>query len=184
MRFKPLFMSGYIRFLASHSALKRESSRGPPRVGIRATIQPAMKRPIGVRVIAALQSVGAARLFVEAVDSLVEVSKGQRVEAAPILRAILRLIVALIPLVVAIGLWNLRPWARYMTLIGCTLLLLLSLIGLGAYLFRQDAAAFIGALVEVSLSGLILWYLFRARVKAAFHATRPSAEAPQLRQDR
>jgi hypothetical protein len=139
-----------------------------------------MKPPIGVRVIAALQLVGAVGLTVEAVDLFVDVSKGKDVGAVLIIELILRLIGALISIALAIGLWNLSPFARYFTLIFCTFSLLFAPIILGTYFFQQHGAAFTATLVGVALSSWTLWYLFRPHVKAAFHATRPSAEAPQV----
>jgi hypothetical protein len=144
----------------------------------RATIHTAMKPPVGIRVIVALQSVAAAKLIVKAVDLLVEVSKGEAVEVALILRAVAWLIVALMEIVLTIGLWYLSPLARYFTLIFSTFSLLFAFPTLlGTFLFRQDTDAFIGTLAGVALSSWTLWYLFRRHVKAAFHATPPTSDA-------
>lgn len=70
----------------------------------------------------------------------------------------------------AYGMWTLRNWARWVTII-ITLISLIAivagLIGLGAGI---DLPALLLGLLRVGLCLLVLWYLWRPGVRAAFRS--------------
>jgi hypothetical protein len=142
---------------------------------------PAMKPPRGVAVIATIQGIVAADLIVKSVDVLVEVSKGRHVESALIVGAIFQGISALISIALAIGLYALRPWARYLTLILYTLALLFVL--LAVIRFRPNASTFIEILPIFGLYAWIVWYLFRAalsKISTSWRFNNPNIPLPPL----
>ncbi len=83
------------------------------------------------------------------------------------------LFMGVLGIAVAVGLWNLRPWARVMALIFAFLMLLSSLVSL--------VSGFLDGVIGLLFSLLIIGYLFTAKVKSAFGAApypAPAAYAP------
>ena len=124
--------------------------------------------PIGITVIAVLQLIGALFFGVLAI-ACVAVLKRNIFGPDHVVLLAAGMSIALGAL--GIGLWKLRPMARYFTLILCPFELLPAPIFLAAAISQRDAAALIGVLAGVGLAAWISWYLFRPNVKAAFQAT-------------
>ncbi len=77
-------------------------------------------------------------------------------------------VLALVFIVVGVGLWRLRPWARLLTLALMVLRLLFLLPGLIFSLVRFEPLSLVVQLVFVLLYAWIIWYLFQPEVKRAF----------------
>jgi len=79
-------------------------------------------------------------------------------------------VLAAVFVVVGVGLWRLRPWARPLTLALMVLRLLLLLPGLILSVVRFEPLSLAAQLVFVVLYAWIVWYLFQPEVKRAFGA--------------
>ncbi len=79
-------------------------------------------------------------------------------------------ILGLIGLVIGWGLWTLQPWARVLALVFVILAFVVNLASI-------VAGNFGGGVVGVIIDLLLLWYLTRPGVKAAF-TPRPGLRAP------
>lgn len=79
-------------------------------------------------------------------------------------------VLAAVFIVVGVGLWRLRPWARPLTLALMVLRLLLLLPGLILSVVRFEPLSLAAQLVFVVLYAWIVWYLFQPEVKRAFGA--------------
>ena len=126
------------------------------------------QRPTGVTILAVLAIIGG---FLGLCGSLTlfgvgglgmaagEVSAG----ASAALFGGLGLVSAILYLVFGIGAWMLKPWAWILGIIGAGVSIasnLLSLVTGNSNLFA--------ALLGLIIPGVILWYLFRPEIKAAF----------------
>jgi len=80
-------------------------------------------------------------------------------------------VLALVFIVVGVGLWRLRPWARLLTVALMVLRLLLLLPGLIFSLVQFEPLSLVVQLVFVVLYAWIVWYLFQPEVKRAFGVT-------------
>ena len=81
----------------------------------------------------------------------------------------LAVIVGVLWLMVAFGLWALQPWARIVALIVAGISLLEAVLAM--FQFSGSGIGFGMALMPL----LILWYLNTAEVKAAFAEAQPAA---------
>jgi uncharacterized membrane protein (DUF2068 family) len=82
--------------------------------------------------------------------------------------AIFFFVIAGLDLLVGIGLWKLKNWARLITVVLTALGAVFQLFGLIGTLSHFNAFAFVVSLVILAIEVLIIWYLLRADVKAAF----------------
>jgi hypothetical protein len=83
------------------------------------------------------------------------------------------IILGIVGLAIAWGLWTLRPWARIVAIILAILGILISVGGVVSALAGVTAGW--GSLVFLAIDLLILWYLMRADVRAAFEGRRAAA---------
>jgi len=81
------------------------------------------------------------------------------------------LIFGAIAVLVGVGLWKLRNWARILTIVLTALSLLFAVLGLLTSLLHFQLFALVFRLVFVAIYALILWYMFQPHVKQAFGAT-------------
>jgi hypothetical protein len=143
-----------------------------------------MGRPIGVTIIAILQFLGATILILAGVGLIVGggmigslLSRNSQLSGAGLtgimagLGAVVSVFFFVFAAIVALvgwGMWQLKNWARIVTLVfACIgivfggIWLLLSLMH-----FNLFAMVFLG--IRLAINGLIIWYLLQAHVKAAF----------------
>lgn len=125
-----------------------------------------MNRPVGITILAIL-AILAAILGLIGGLAMAGIGSGMTAEGAAGSGAAFTalgvgvIIVALIQLLYGIGMWKLQKWAWILAVIGS----ILNLIVAGIALIGYEQYANVGGAV-VSL--IILWYLFRPHVKAAF----------------
>jgi hypothetical protein len=70
---------------------------------------------------------------------------------------------ALLYLAFGFGAWTLKPWAWLLGIIGAGLAIASNLLSL-----LTGNAGIVAALISLIIPGVILWYLFRPEIKAAF----------------
>jgi hypothetical protein len=126
------------------------------------------QRPTGVTILAILAVIGG---FLGLCGSLTlfgvgglgvmagEVSSGAM---AGIFGAI-GLVSALLYLAFGFGAWTLKPWAWMLGIIGAGVSIASNLLSL-----ISGNASIVGAVISLIIPGVILWYLFRPDIKAAF----------------
>ncbi|HJX83096.1 MAG TPA: hypothetical protein VJ723_01985 [Candidatus Angelobacter sp.] len=144
-----------------------------------------MARPVGVTILAILDFLGAAGLIVAGIVSIVSAgtiatflhqnAQTQDAQAAGgvvafILGAltIFLFIGAVISLLLGWGLWKLKNWARIITIILEVIWLLFCLLGLLGLFAHFTIGGLIWTLFWIAIPCLIIWYLLKADVKAAF----------------
>jgi hypothetical protein len=81
--------------------------------------------------------------------------------AVTLLYGVYSLVLAVLYLAFAFGMWNLAPWAWTVGILTTILSVLWALYGV-------LVVGNVGALVALVASCVILWYLFQPRVKGAF----------------
>ena len=114
------------------------------------------KRPIGVSVLAILNVVGSLLLMLAAFGAGGIFSEAEAAGAAGAFLGLL----AVASLIVAIGLWRLRNWARITAIILYILSAILGLVSI--------AQGDIGGLIQLIVAGNIAAYLCRGHVREAF----------------
>ncbi len=141
-------------------------------------------RPTGVVLIAIYQFLGALFLIGLALLMLLGGSLPAAAGAGPITAklalllgaagAVFAIIFAVIAVISAYGIWNLREWGRILTMALAVLSLVLSLPGL--LLMAAHVHLFFGTyrLFRIAISILMLWYLMQPPIRALFQRT-PSA---------
>jgi len=87
------------------------------------------------------------------------------------------LVGALIELLLGWGLWKLKNWARIITLIFMVIGAVFSVIGLVGTLAHFNVISLVFTLIFLAIYALIIWYLLRADVRAAFQGSRAGAAA-------
>jgi uncharacterized membrane protein (DUF2068 family) len=139
-------------------------------------------RPFGVSILAVLYFIGVASYTMLVVLSLASpqtltqiltsISPG---DAGPSLllnmgRGIVIYFVVMIVVIggVAWGMWTLKNWSRWFTIIITAISLLVTFVGFASLASNFTVAGLLLELVRVGVCVLILWYLFRPNVKAAF----------------
>lgn len=117
------------------------------------------QRPAGVSILAALVIIEA---LLGILGGLITILTLGFFTGILIIAGILLLLLSLVQLAVGVGLWRLRRWAWTVGVVVTGLSLLGDIIGLAG------GATTFPAIVSLILNGVILWYLFRQDVKAAF----------------
>jgi uncharacterized membrane protein (DUF2068 family) len=142
-----------------------------------------MQRPTGVTILAVLAFIGAGLLVVGAlfglmggmlVSAMGSSSMGMLAGVGAAVIAVFLLIAAAVDIVVGVGLWKLKNWARIITivLIGIGLLgSVLSIISPFGHMHVFFFLFLIRRLILAAIYAWILWYLFQPNVKQAFGAT-------------
>jgi len=134
-----------------------------------------VQRPVGISVISVLEALGGALLFIAATAlaalstarsslqdwietySTISIPNiGDLIGAIALGIAAVLVILGIMALVSAYGLWNGKGWAWYLSVILLVLWLILSLLSLP------------GGIIGLIIAGLLLWYFFRPYVKAFF----------------
>jgi hypothetical protein len=149
-----------------------------------------MVRPTGVTVIAILCFVGAAFAALGGIGMIVgggfvaTLMKQQGEAGSAGLAGIMAglgaalgiffLILAALDVAIAIGLLNLKEWARIVTIVLTGIGAALGLLGLLGGFIHFVLFASLFKLCVLAIQGLIIWYLLKPEVKAAF-------QAPQVR---
>jgi hypothetical protein len=87
------------------------------------------------------------------------------------------LVGALIELLLGWGLWKLKNWARIITLIFMAIGAVFSVIGLVGTLTHFNIISLVFTLIFLAIYALIIWYLLRADVKAAFQGGQAKSAA-------
>lgn len=140
-----------------------------------------MGRPTGVTVIAILEFIGAGGCILLGIGTLVGASffgaaMSQAQGGGPggglfaMLGGAISIFFFIIGAICALlgwGLWTLKNWARMVVIVLSALGLVLSLLAL----LQFSAAVLVGLIIRVAINGLIIWYLLKPEVKAAFEGT-------------
>ncbi len=145
-----------------------------------------MNRPGGVTVIAVLDFIGAAFCILMGILSIVGAGagflgamggQGQGTGAAGGVVAMIAgamtvfaFIGAAISALLGWGLWTLKNWARLVTVVLAAIGGVLQLIGLVPSLLHFNPISLLFTLVFLGIDVLIVWYLLRSDVAAAFAA--------------
>jgi len=144
------------------------------------------KRPVLVTVIALLYFVGTATYGVLAVldlisrntlISLLNKLSPQGAGPAPVLlkmEPLLWLYFAVMAVVVGLlgyGMWTLRNWARVITIVLTAVSLVYGLATLARLASGIDVSTLVSTLFRLGLCVLMLWYMWRPGVRAAFRST-------------
>jgi hypothetical protein len=144
-----------------------------------------MARPVGVTILAILDFLGAAGLIVAGILSLVGGGSlatmiHQNAQTADAQAAggvvafimgaltIFCFIFAVICFLLGWGLWKLKNWARIITIIFEVIGVLFSLLGLIGIFAHFNLFSLIWTLFWMAIYCLIIWYLLKPDVKAAF----------------
>ena len=78
------------------------------------------------------------------------------------------LIIAAVNGVIGFGLWKLKEWARIVTIILCGISALFQVLGLLGSMAHFNPIAFAWSGFWLGIDALIIWYLLKPEVKAAF----------------
>lgn len=145
-----------------------------------------MGRPTGVTVIAVLDFIGAGFCVLGGIALLVgasflgaALSQGQGGNAAAGgfmamlggAASIVFLIIGAIVGLIGWGMWTLKSWARIVQII----LAALGLLGALSLLLHFSGVILFGFLLRVAINGLIIWYLLKPEVAAAFNGNQTKA---------
>ncbi len=146
-----------------------------------------MDRPTGVTILAVLDFLGAALFLLLAAVfvlgfSLLGSVAGQSGDAGGeagmavlmglgAAAGVIFFVIALISLVVGIGLWKLKNWARILTIVFSVLGVLSNLAGTAIPLLTGDPVSAVSSVIGLGVNGLILWYMFQPHVREAFGAS-------------
>jgi hypothetical protein len=153
--------------------------------------EPHMGRPVGVTILAILCFLGALACIGFGILSFVggglSAVAGSQTEGAGGAGAMLGalgaaagvvcLIIGAIDFLLGWGLWKLKNWARIITLILMAIGVVFGLIGLVGTLLHFNLFSLILTLIYLAVYCLIIWYLLRADVRAAFQGSRAAAAA-------
>jgi uncharacterized membrane protein (DUF2068 family) len=116
------------------------------------------QRPTGVTVIALLIIIGGALGIVGGLLGIL----GSDASGALVGAGIGTLIVAAAQLIVGIGLWTLQKWAWTLAVVVLGLRVVMDLV----FIFTGGAIG--AAIVNLIITAILLWYLFRPDVQRAF----------------
>jgi uncharacterized membrane protein (DUF2068 family) len=143
-----------------------------------------MQRPLGVTVLAVLNFLGAVLavlvglafiLGMGALGSMI----GQRAKEGGaagfavlagfgVVFGVMMFAGAAISAFIGWGLWNLKNWARIVTMVFAVIGLAFNALSLLGSMLHFHIIALVVVLVPVAINGLILWYLNQPHVKQAF----------------
>jgi hypothetical protein len=152
-----------------------------------------MGRPVGVTIIAILWFLGAIFCVLGGIGmmvgggflaTLINQQGGQGSGAGAGVMAglgaavgVVILIFGVLYVVLGWGMLKLKNWARIITIVLAVLAALGALVGLFGALVHFGVFLLIVVLVRLAISGLIIWYLLKPEVKAAFEGgqSRPAS---------
>jgi len=144
------------------------------------------QRPVGVTVLAVLQFLGGAFCLLAALAMFLgggaiaaALASGAR-EGGAVGGGAVALIMgvggflfvffALVSVVNGYGMWKLKGWGRWMTIIFTGLSALFCLLGLMAALVHFNPFTFVWQIFWLAIYALILWYMFTPDVQRAFQS--------------
>ena len=143
-----------------------------------------MNRPVGVTILAILMIIGAAFLILGGIGMMLgggmmatimsqQQAQGSAAGAGVLAglgaaAGVVMLVFAVLYLLVGIGLWKLKNWARLVTVILTVIGVVFQLFSLVTLLLHFNIFALVVPVVVLAIEALIIWYLLRADVKAAF----------------
>ena len=128
---------------------------------------PTSQRPTGVTVLAVLSAIGGVlgllgSLFLIGLGGAAGAA-GAAVGGLAMVLGLITLILSVLYLVFAYGAWSLKPWAWTLGVGLSAVSIVLTLLNL-----VQGTQQITGAIISIAISGVILYYLFRPEIKAAF----------------
>jgi len=143
-----------------------------------------MGRPVGVTILAILDFIGAVFCILGGIGMIAggglmaSIMSQQQAQGAGAgagflaglgaLAAVVFLVLAAIYVLLGVGLWKLKNWARIITVVLTALGVISTLFGLIGLFAHFVAFAFVVNVIVLAIEALIIWYLLRADVKAAF----------------
>lgn len=141
-----------------------------------------MERPTGVTVLAVLSYIGCGLLVIFAICSVVFSSfiaaimknnpmGGTIAAGVGVVAAVVFFCIAVIAFALGWGLWNLKNWARLVTLVITGIRLLLGTYSAIFSLLHFNILALVFIIIVLGINGLIFWYLLQPDVKQAFGTT-------------
>src|SRR5215468_3422012 len=152
-----------------------------------------MNRPVGVTIIAILVLIGAAFCILGGIGMMFgggmlatimsqQQAQGSAAGAGVLaglgaVGGIVMLVIAVLYLLVGIGLWKLKNWARLVTVILTAIGAVFQLFILVTLLLHFNIFSVMVTAVVLAIQALIIWYLLRADVKAAFMGGQASRAA-------
>ena len=128
-----------------------------------------MQRPMGVTILAVLAAIGGV-LGVLAGLALLALSTtsndlaiGALSGLLPIL-ALVTIALSVLELVFAYGAWGLKPWAWMLGIV-------LEVVSIVVYILEFRSSTGTSTIVDIVIAGIIIYYLYRPHVRAAFGQT-------------
>ncbi|HXE76125.1 MAG TPA: DUF2127 domain-containing protein [Candidatus Xenobia bacterium] len=142
-----------------------------------------MERPTGVTILAVLEFISAGALILIGLLLLVgggvlgAMSGGGEgssfmgvLGALGAVAGIVLIVVSAIPLLVGIGLWKLKNWARVLAIVFSGIGVVSNLFGILGGVSTGEIVSVSSGVIGLGINVLILWYMFQPHVKQAFGA--------------
>jgi hypothetical protein len=152
-----------------------------------------MNRPVGVTILAILVLIGAAFCVLGGIGMMLgggmmatilsqQQAQGSAAGAGVLaglgaVGGIVMLVIAVLYLLVGIGLWKLKNWARLVTVVLTAIGVVFQLFSLVTLLLHFNIFSVMVTVVVLAIQAVIIWYLLRADVKAAFMGGQASRAA-------
>ncbi len=132
------------------------------------TTQPGRSRPLGITIMAIVVAIfGAlgllAGLALFGLSGLLGAVGGASVAGQGMMSSLLALVTAVLALAFAYGAWTLKPWAWPLGLAFAAFAVVSGVIGLATG--DTDATSVV---IGLAIAAVVVWYLLRPSVKAAF----------------
>ena len=107
---------------------------------------------------------------------LTKLGFGTTLDGIMMLAGLALVVVGVLGLVSGVGLWRERGWAWLIARLWATLCIIVGLLSAGLSVFgtsltSEIVAAIVAAIVPAIAAAVVLWYLYRPEVKAAFQRT-------------
>ena len=125
-----------------------------------------MQRPMGVSILAVLSAIGGVLgilggLALMALSSVTADLAVPGLSGLVVILGLFTVVISILDLVLAYGLWGLRPWAW-------TLGIVLEVVGiiLDIVEFRSSTAS--STIIGIAIAGIIIYYLWQPHVRRAF----------------
>jgi len=142
-----------------------------------------MERPTGVTVLAVLNFLGAGGCALAGLAFMVGLGIGGAAVASTkgagagallaglgAVGGVVLLVCAAIGVVIGIGLWKLRGWARTVTIVLSIIALVMAVPSFFFSILSFRVVQLFFLFIRAGISALIVWYMFRPHVKQAFGA--------------
>ncbi len=125
------------------------------------TMNAPRRRPLGITIIAVLTALSGILAVIGALTVLFAVGSG----AIGIVLVVFALIIGIANLVLAYGLWTLKPWAFWATVILEAIGLVLAIVNIAT-----GRSTFAAQAVSIIIAAIIIIYMFAdSKVRPAFH---------------